>query len=605
MVRLSCFAAFIAFALAASVVRAGESSADTAPWSMPGWKPTQVQIDRLLGNLILCEPVGAGVPAQSDAEGAAVLAYMEKNIFAKSSNEGVIRIDFSLMGVRFTEMNAVIGPSAWSPTGSAIVLANALSARGFHFTTENVDSGRGQTQPVLISKKINTDEKQQVMLLNGKLLGKENSQEGFSVMCVHEAVTEDEVQAALGLPSTKRLWRMLSTKEKVPKEVVGQVILRGGPDAVQALTSYAWLDSDQVTALMSSKLPGVRVGLLKNMKTTLSTQQIDAIIRGAEMGDLLVLIAKRYAALTAEQRRELERKPETAPYMTLKAGGAGAVELLARRIKDVDAEQFARLLPFLPTLTPEVVDLILSSGTLAMRRNLTMNSAFDYSDEQKERILQDSDPDVQIGLLRRKDVRLTDAQVARGINHRDPKLSFWYQRIDSYTPTAEQIEIGLTAADSPTRYGWAQDKRVSLTPKQVQRGLADSSANVVGGFLLRSDIALTEANFDACTAHPDIFVRFACVSRADYTLTQKRFAQMVGDENSNVLRSFLQRKGVPPVDLDPFVREAFRHAPEDLLLAMAANRALPLTKEQIQNIPSAAMTSRVMQAFSRRMSEHD
>jgi hypothetical protein len=342
------------------------------------------------------------------------------------------------------------------------------------------------------------------------------------------------------------------------------------------------------------------MGLLENKNAALSVQQIDQIIRAGEKGELLVLISTRYDTLNAQQREQLATQPVAAPYMTVRAGDREAVRLLTKLIKDGDDGQFSEMLSFFPALNNEMVYLILRSGTPKMRSNLTMSSAFNYNAEQKELILQDPDRSVQIGLLRRKDVQFTDAQMVRGINHRDRNLAFWYRQVQGYAATVEQIETGLTASDAPTRAGWALDKRISITRSQAQRGLADPLAYIVVAFLQRADVALTEANLDACTAHPDVSVRFACVQRADYSLTQKRFEQIATDRNSNVLRFFLERKNVPPVDVSPFVDDALRTASEDVLLAMAANEALPLTTEQIMLALAASASPRVKQAFARR-----
>lgn len=235
-----------------------------------------------------------------------------------------------------------------------------------------------------------------------------------------------------------------------------------------------------------------------------------------------------------------------------------------------------------------------------MRRDLTIGSAFNYNAAQKERILQDPDHSVQIGLLRRKDVQFTDAQVARGINHPDEDLAFSYQQVKGYVPTAEQIEIGLTSSNAPTRAGWALNESITITSSQAQRGLADTAGYIVAIFLERADIVLTETNRDACTVHPEVTVRFACVRRANYTLTQKRFEQIASDSNSNVLRFFLERKNVPTVDLNPYFEKSLRSALESTLLAMAANNALPLTKEQLKRVPLALTSPQVKQAFARR-----
>lgn len=246
--------------------------------------------------------------------------------------------------------------------------------------------------------------------------------------------------------------------------MIDQVIQRGGPNAVQYLSGYQWLDTDQIAALIAYKRSALTRRLLNNKRASLSAHQVNQLIDADELPELLALLATRYEALNAAQREQLARRSSVAPYMTVRAGDAAAVELLTRLIKDGDDGRFSQLLAYFPALNDAVVNFILNRGTPTMRTALTMNSAFNYKAEQKEAILLDADRAVQIGLLRRKDVKLTTEQVARGIKHPDKDLTFWYRQAKRYAPTAEQIEIGLTSSDAPTRAGWALNERIALMP---------------------------------------------------------------------------------------------------------------------------------------------
>jgi len=601
-------AVFAALSLVAAVGEAQEISV-TTPWSSPSWKPTQLQINQFLSGLLFCDIEGDSISAMSESERYAVLNYIQKKILTNSGNDGPPRISFSTFGVNFTTINVGGGGDvggafsfAWSATGNVDELANALRAQGFQLISENLNFGGGQLQPVLTATKVTTLQKQQWIVSKGEIFTGKKSAElsGVTLACTTSVPTDAEAQAATGLPSTRSILRKVSAGEKIPKDVIDQFIQRGWPNAVQSLAGYQWLDADQIAALLANNLPKVRQRLLNNKDAMLTNVQIDKIIHADEQHDLLVLISSRYAALNATQREQLAQRPSTAPYMTVRAGDVAAVELLTELIKEGDGGQFALMLSYFPALNNSVVNLILHSGTPEMRSNLTRNSAFTYNAEQKEAILQDPDRNVQIGLLRRKDVQLTDAQVARGINHPDKDLAFLYRQGKSYVPTAEEIETGLTTLDAGVRARLAQNERIAITPLQAQRGLADSYGDIVAMFLKRADVVLSEDNRDACTVHPEYIVRFACVRRPDFTLTQKRFEQIATDKNSNVLRFFLERKNIPPVDFNPFFEEALHNASESALLAMAANTALPLTEEQLKRVPLALTSPRVEQAFARR-----
>ena len=609
--RIICRAAFAIFFLIASVGQAQETL-EKKPWLNRNWKPAPLQINQFFGQLLLCDMSGASISAKSQSERDAVLTYINDNLLSSSKNEGPTRVDFSAFGVNFTSIfvggggdgaGASTGSFAYSDTGTVDTLVKALRAHGLLLGAENMDVGARQLQQVLTATKITTDDKHQWIVAKGEIYSvKDTNLKGVTLTCLTSSPTDAEVQAATGLPSARSISRRVLAGENIPKDVIDQVIQRGGPNAVQYLAGYQSLDTDQIAALIAYKRSAITRRLLNNKRASLSAHQVNQLIDADELPELLALIATRYEALNAAQREQLARRSSVAPYMTVRAGDAAAVELLTRLIKDGDGGRFSQLLAYFPALNDAVVNLILNSGTPTMRTALTMNSAFNYNAEQKEAILLDADRAVQIGLLRRKDVKLTTEQVARGINHPDKDLAFWYRQVKGYAPTAEQIEIGLTSSDAPTRAGWALNERIALMPSQAQRGLADTSAYIVAIFLQRGDISLTEANRDACTSHPDVSVRFACVKRADYTLTQKRFEQIATDANSNVLRMFLERKNSPAVDLNPFFDEALRSASESALLAIAANSALPLTPEQIKRVPAALTSPQVEQAFARRMS---
>lgn len=136
------------------------------------------------------------------------------------------------------------------------------------------------------------------------------------------------MQAATGLPSASSISRKVSAGEHIPKDVIDQVIQRGGPNAVQYLSGYQWLDTDQIAALIAYTRSALTRGLLNNKRASLSAHQVNQLIDADELPELLALIATRYEALNAAQREQLARRSSVAPCMTVMAGDAAAVELL-------------------------------------------------------------------------------------------------------------------------------------------------------------------------------------------------------------------------------------------------------------------------------------
>jgi hypothetical protein len=594
------------FAAAAIAVAITSATAQAPPSKRPAGSPTQTQIDRVMQSVMLCRWEATWTDGKAIKEAEAVMAFLEANA-GSSNHDGVLRGRFDLFGQTFSEVTITAwgkasSTSSWSETASFDALARAIGQRG-HDLKPGQLPWELNAKPKLLSATMRTaDVTTSLYLMQGRFEGQQSIRwmpGGVTILCLKHETPAEEAQAMLGVPPARVIAEVVKTGEQKPKEWVDAIVEKSDQDGLFEIAGYNHLDAGQRGRLLQRGDPEVHRRLVSNTAITLSAAEIDAVIDKRQAVASVALLQDRYSSLNATQLARLRQDKLTRRYAILRSGDAQAVSLIAQTIKSGDEAAAQEALAFLPGLSNDVVDLILAHGTQAMRRNLTFNSDFKYTPGQIERILADPATEVQIGLLRRPDVSLSDVQIARGIDHPNEDLAFWYRRREGYTPTAQQIESGLTSGNAVTRRSWALNSNIPITPEQAQRGLRDPDSGVRVAFLARSDAQLTEAQFDECTIEEDVGMRFTCVRRADYPLTQKRFEQIVGDANKNVLRFFLERKDAPPVDLTPFVDQALQAAGDAILIEMANNIDVPFTDDQLKR-GAASSSTQVKKAFCKR-----
>jgi|GEM_PF-6651146 len=400
--------------------------------------------------------------------------------------------------------------------------------------------------------------------------------------------------AGFGVPSVFRLAEIVGKGEKQPKEWVDNIIAKAIPAYAETIARYRWLDAEQVEALLALRDYGTNSALVSNADVQLDSRQLDAMLGSAPATEI---VRERFESLSEAQRQRLKKNPDLALAMRLRGSGADAAAAFEFVVREQGNGKALWALQMLPDITGEIVDVVLEYGSDDLRRSFAMKRHLQFTPQQIERMLQDRNPEVRIGILRRRDIALTVEQVAHGINHPNENLAFWYrQRSENYVPTAEEIEASLTSASVGTRSWWVSNRRFTLTPGQAARALADPAPVVRQAALGRPELLFGESEQNACTNDPDFSVRSICVSRPDYTLTQARFESIASDRNQNLLRAFLNRKGVPKTDLGPYVEEAVRNASDATLQAIAANKEVPFTPLQI-GIACQARSGKTQNAF--------
>jgi hypothetical protein len=569
--------------------------------------PTAAEIDAVIALMLFCDLQGKDSKEQ-------VLISRVLNHFESASkrNPGgkLPGGPFRAHGATFDEVSTAAWSDiivwGWSAKGRPDRLEQTLRSRGHTVGTlapdslkmPGLDRARG-------FKQLTIDRQLVVAILPGRLMqgigGKDRLEPGgATLLCIAGKPSNADVERVYGTPSLTDLQSVLRGGEKRDKAWYDNIIDKGQPVLQEAVAGYTGLEAGQVQRLLALRNENVAATLLHNEGVQLSVAQIDALIALRQPRVLYILsTSKAFRNLTPEQQAALRSIDATRQDAVLRSGGPQAVALLRSLIQS-GKEDSLHYFVWTDPMSPEMVDSILQLGTPALRSHLAMNSQFMYSPAQIERMLTDPVRDVVVGVLRRNEIDITREQYDRGIDTAPPDVAFWYRSKDRFVPTPAQIEAGLTAAEASTRRGWAMDLRYTPTPAQTRRAMQDDA--IVTSFLGRRDVIISDAEFEACTTATDVGVRFACVSRPDYPLTQARFEAIASDWNSNVLRFFLERKGVERPDLDPFIRQALVSAKVDVLLSMAANSALPLEPAHFE-LASRSPHEKVRQAFCRRQSK--
>jgi hypothetical protein len=493
-------------------------------------------------------------------------------------------------GTQFQQIAMVFGVVAvWTPENKTKVLENNLAKLGLQFTDgEFIDFESNKPISGRLAKRINPPAKTNIYIFDKPLssLGFKNLSYGTSIVCVTEPASEQEILEMTGFPSAKTLSIRLY-KEALEDTLINQIIQKGGKDLKQVIAEHSALNQAQIEALYGSGDVEIVNALLSNPKITLSTEQIDKIVKGPAQYDRFKLISTHFLQLNPSQIALLKQSSNAQmnDAIAMKQGGHDALNVLNRYFSsNKNDDEISWLLSY-GTFDDAIVDLILNKGSTGVRERLTMDSNYPYNQSQVERILQDRSPSVQIGLLRRKDVHLTEVQIDRGLKLDDSSLTFWYQQRMTI-PTPEQIDSGLTNQDIPTRRSWAFEKKFRVTHQQAMRGLEDPDSIVRGAFLKRSEVIPEGKHLDACTVDPDISLRFICVENATYTLTQWRFERIALDRNPNVLRGYMRAHKKHSKDLEPFFLHALSSASDDILMQIANNSAMLYTENMLQKAKS-------------------
>lgn len=555
--------------------------------------------NRLLGEPLLQQWLQDHVAAQ-EARRPASTPRADTDA-SRGSNASPLAVDWTVLGQGFTEYVALAGFGtdvrwAYSPGSTPEAMAARLVALGYTVRPQVLPmpkepgkaGGRGAPDdewqvPALVATRQTPDSASRITLAAGYyplLHGVARPEAlGLTLVCTPQEPNAQELEAATGIWPTRRMAQAVSAKSTLPPDLVEKVLASDYPGPLQTLARYHGLNPAQIDRLLARDQRQIDLNLVANATVALSERQVDALLARNNPTVLRALIIHRLQQLSTAHQDSLRQAPHLAELLTIRQGGEAARALLEQQLRSkTDAEMLGIFRLY--ELTPELVDTVLAFGSDALRGLMAMQSQFAYTPAQIERMLTDKSRQVQVGVLRRRDLPLTRAQYDRGLQHPDKDVVFWYGQRKNFVPTAAQIEAALTSPEPSTRRGMVFREDVSLTPDQVKRALQDPALRtaVIG----RADVKLSEAELDGCTVDPDVSTRFACVRRPDFTLNPLRWRSIARDANGNVLRLLLQRKTAAPEDWPRWLAKSLREDPPEVQRKLLRERLLPFTPELLR-----------------------
>ena len=400
---------------------------------------------------------------------------------------------------------------------------------------------------------------------------------GASAYCLVGETSAKDAQA-LGLETIREVQRVIDSNAAKPPAWGNAIIASGSKQRMRILAGYARLTAEQISGLLAAQDDAVTRVLITSSNTKLSTSQLDTLIANPDWVSAVALA--RLGQLSPAQRSQVTAliSPAASDILTLREPGAAADALLMRIIDQGNTQAVLNALREHARPNSDHINRILASNSAELRREFTLNIKFKPTPAQIEHIMNDPDPGVRIGLLRRKDVAIPDALISKGVNHPDKNLQFWYLANGSYKPTPAEIEIGLTDLDTPTRRGWLLREKITLTQAQINRSFDDKQTRWM--VVRRADMKLSAEQVDRCITSDDYQVRSTCVERADFELTQARFTTLMSDPNPNIPRSLVRESKKRGLNLVPFVVTAFEQGYPAVLIGMA-KADFPFTDAQL------------------------
>lgn len=255
-----------------------------------------------------------------------------------------------------------------------------------------------------------------------------------------DAQVPDDIDALLAHPNDntrlKGLLAIYKKRTRLPEETVDRIWRDSAMVVRHSVLQYPWLNERQIDRIIDSGERPAIYGLRRaDHRDRLTDAQIGrlAALRWLPMDQHLALSAK----LAPVHVQQLARNgdPETALWLAQRYQTGSVAEPFKAILAAGHTGQVYRILGDLKPVPGDVVDLVLASPDVSVRRHLTMNGAIQPTAAQIDAILRDPDPEVQIGLLRNRKIPIDRAILSKGLSHPDKNVVFWYRsRLDTATP---------------------------------------------------------------------------------------------------------------------------------------------------------------------------
>jgi hypothetical protein len=381
------------------------------------------------------------------------------------------------------------------------------------------------------------------------------------------------------------IYGLLYQRNRVSDTFIQRVLQDPDHRLAQAIVQkYEGLKPDVVAYLLGQDDVTI-ANLFLNRCVVLNSAQIDALIARqidppgtANSTDYIsrALAYQPYFSLTPEQAKRLTASTDLIVriFLATRYGQGDALALSKQMLRSQASIEGVSVIMSLWNPTPsELVDMIISLPDEEIRAHFSMQGKFMPTAEQQDKMLNDPNPEVQIGLLRRKDITLSHEQITKGVQTDNDDLGFWYWGRPEFQPTDAQIDEALRSPRVLKRRYFAIRDGYVLNAARLERGLTDPDSVVRSAFVSQTNLNLTDVQLDRCTQDQDFSVRARCVARKDYSLTQSRFELMLRDANPNLIHGFLNSaRSRGTLDIQPFVKATLAGGDPQLIKALSKYR---------------------------------
>ncbi|RYF01221.1 MAG: hypothetical protein EOO32_04790 [Comamonadaceae bacterium] len=385
---------------------------------------------RIVRDLIVCSgPVWASLRPQDKVypkdQFSRIYWKAYRELFAKWINlygDDSVKISENISGVFFSGLiqmpiEGEIGTISYSPTASPEMMRKMLENSGAVM--------RGVSEVKMLNRNVsewNAVKAVGEVMINYRFIEGQlhlndfknkfgpHESKGVTLICSAREATAEQEQAQ-GIVGVKQAESVLAVNAPPSSQWFRKLLSHGTKNAKLAVAEHLYLEGEQVRQLLELKDAAVSSALVDNAGVNFSTTDIDLLIQSEKSYVIDALIKKYHTRFTSQQRSTLFENARWRSSLLLLSGGKEAVQELKRLYSEESRADIIRGLALLELSKfgegkLPLIDVIIQQGAVEDRRLLVSYAGIMYSPEQVKILLQDEDPQVRNGLLRRKDLNI-------------------------------------------------------------------------------------------------------------------------------------------------------------------------------------------------------
>ncbi len=569
--------------------------------------PTQAEIDESLARRISCNfEFMSNELSPKDQKVSSYLDERQARMTGQNGQTGRLDVTFNVKGIRFTRFESYAGvgglvQNGYAPKATLVQLETLMRHYGWTFVPAD---GKQFQVPgsVLQALRMDMQNTTRVLILPGiySLTAGETNPEaaGATVSCSLTSTSEADWQNKDGLPTSDQMLRLDQEGKPYPKGWIEPVIAKGSPSAKAAIVSRAELTDSQVHRLWQDE--DLRYALISAKFSQLKMEHLEDLLVKGDSYKIEHLIARWSSQLPSAYVTKLQMNPKYARMLATASRNPEVLDDLKKALKSSDEIKIRQFMTLYKLYDDAVVDAIFTYGSEYWKREAADRRESKFTPAQIERALTDSNAEVQIWMLRRKDVEITRAQYDRGINHKDPRIAFWYQGRSAYIPASAQVDVGLTSPDESIRWSWANRKDIVLTPTQIEKLVNDPVLRVKYSVWNRPEYSPDEAAIDKCFAEMQGYAMRLCFSRDDFDAKPRWFELIVRNWNRNVIRAWREHPTFSQTIHESMLNDLALRADASLLQGLMDANDLIFNERQATSFP-VNITPSVKQTYCKRI----